>query len=77
MWAAGARGWSLSCRDMDMTDIKANADDFYRNHYVAFKDKQAYWKQVLQEEERRYIEELDEREVNYWKSVQYQDLGYG
>ena len=77
VWAAGARGWSLSCRDMDMTDIKANADDFYRDHYVAFKDKQAYWKQVLQEEERRYIEEIDEREVNYWKSVQYQDLGYG
>ncbi|MGF1909173.1 hypothetical protein L4C38_07020 [Vibrio kasasachensis] len=67
LWAAGARGWSLQCRDMDMSDIKNNADSFYHDEFYRFKDNQAYWKSVL--DDPLQPNEVDDSEVNYWLSL--------
>ncbi|AAW86526.1 hypothetical protein VF_2031 [Aliivibrio fischeri ES114] len=65
MWAAGARGWSMDCRDMDLSELKVEADELYQSDYVRFKDKRAYWQAVLCDS---VPIEPDENEVNYWKS---------
>ncbi|WP_390339456.1 hypothetical protein [Vibrio harveyi] len=66
-WAAGARGWALQCRDIDLSDVKHNADHFYQHLFARFKDNQAYWKAVLSDP--FYPNEMDEAEANYWRSL--------
>ncbi|MGR4016588.1 rolling circle replication-associated protein [Vibrio harveyi] len=66
-WAAGARGWALQCRDIDLSDVKHNADHFYQHSFARFKDNQAYWKAVLSDP--FYPNEMDEAEANYWRSL--------
>ncbi|MFA0604925.1 hypothetical protein [Vibrio amylolyticus] len=63
LWAAGARGWPLHCRDVDMADIKLTADEQYHDHFIQFQDKRSYWKSVL--DENRQVEELGEAELSY------------
>lgn len=67
MWAAGARGWSMTCRDIDCSDLKQEADETYQAQYHHFLERRAYWRSVLDEP---YIpEEPDEDEVSYWQSA--------
>ncbi|MCW4444026.1 hypothetical protein OHV10_07010 [Vibrio splendidus] len=67
MWAAGARGWSMTCRDIDCSDLKQEADETYQAQYHHFLERRAYWRSVLGEP---YIpEEHDEDEVSYWQSA--------
>lgn len=67
MWAAGARGWSMTCRDIDCSDLKQEADETYQAQYHHFLKRRAYWRSVLGEP---YIpEEPDEDEVSYWQSA--------
>jgi ribulose bisphosphate carboxylase small subunit len=67
MWAAGARGWSMTCRDIDCSDLKQEADETYQAQYHHFLERRAYWRSVLGEP---YIpEEPDEDEVSYWQSA--------
>ncbi|MUK91669.1 hypothetical protein GNP80_04330 [Aliivibrio fischeri] len=66
MWAAGARGWGMDCRDMDLSELKNEADGFYHDRFIQFKDKQAYWQAVLNDP--IPIETHDENELSYWKS---------
>ncbi|MEZ8205852.1 hypothetical protein ACED47_17365 [Vibrio splendidus] len=67
MWAAGARGWSMTCRDVDCSDLKQEADEIYQEQYDYFLERRAYWRSVLAEP---YIpEEPDEDEVNEWQSI--------
>ncbi|PTQ05776.1 MULTISPECIES: rolling circle replication-associated protein [Vibrio] len=67
MWAAGARGWSMTCRDVDCSDLKQAADETYQAQYHHFLERRAYWRSVLGEP---YIpEEPDEDEVSYWQSA--------
>lgn len=67
MWAAGARGWSMACRDVDCSDLKQEADETYQAQYHHFLERRAYWRSVLVEP---YIpEEPDEDEVSYWQSA--------
>ncbi|MFA0095638.1 hypothetical protein AB4406_11050 [Vibrio splendidus] len=67
MWAAGARGWSMTCRDIDCSDLKQEADETYQAQYHHFLERRAYWRSVLGEP---YIpEEPDENEVSYWQSA--------
>ncbi len=61
LWAAGARGWSMHCHDVDMTPIKQDAVLFYQPKYEQFRLKQAYWRAVLQDD---YPPEPSEEEKN-------------
>lgn len=70
IWAAGARGWSLSCRDVDMSDLKQYADEQYVKEFNRFQDRRAYWEAVFNDE--RVFEEFDENNFGYWKNVQWQ-----
>lgn len=67
LWAAGARGWGLKCRDTDMSDIKAVADERYQYAFTQFKEKQCYWKAVLNDDIPCF--DQDEREEYYWRTV--------
>ncbi|MUJ36028.1 rolling circle replication-associated protein [Aliivibrio fischeri] len=66
-WAAGARGWSMSCRDVDCSDIKQEANDYYNEHYKRFLEKRAYWSDVLNNSPQ--MKEVSEEEINYWQTV--------
>lgn len=61
-WAAGARGWPMNCRDLDLTDIKTEADVYYQDSYIRFQDKRSYWKAVLLD--RKPIYERDTNEAS-------------
>lgn len=67
LWAAGARGWTLNCRDVDLSDIKQSADYSYQSAYHRFKDSQAYWRSLLNEPVPHF--EIDESEQCYWNGV--------
>ncbi|MCL9775726.1 hypothetical protein [Vibrio methylphosphonaticus] len=64
LWAAGARGWSLKCSDIDMCDIKQDANEFYKKHYIRFKDRQAYWRSLAD----RYTvpDEPEQEQIDKW-----------
>lgn len=49
LWAAGARGWSMECRDLDLSDLKEHADELYYQEFISFQDKRAYWRAVIEE----------------------------
>ncbi|WP_240205664.1 hypothetical protein [Vibrio sp. CyArs1] len=66
-WAAGARGWALKCRNLDLSDVKHSADNFYESSFARFKDNQAYWHSVLHDVVQPI--EVDENEVSYWRSI--------
>ncbi|NOH93060.1 hypothetical protein F0229_10890 [Vibrio sp. AIC-3] len=66
-WAAGARGWSLECRDVDMSDIKQVATSMYAETYKKFVDRQFYWKSVLFDS--IVPLEPDDAEMNYWNNI--------
>ncbi len=66
-WAAGARGWSLNCRDVDLSDIKQSATYYYQTEYHRFKDNQSYWQSLLNEPVPHF--EIDESEHSYWNGV--------
>lgn len=66
-WAAGARGWALQCRDLDLSDVKHSADNFYQHSFARFKDNQAYWHSILHDAVQPI--DIDENEVCYWHSV--------
>ncbi|WED29029.1 hypothetical protein L3V77_24155 [Vibrio sp. DW001] len=70
MWAAGARGWSMECKDIDLSDLKEWADENYHHEFIRFQDKRAYWKAVIEAGPLR--EEPDEDEVLYWRNIQYE-----
>ncbi|WP_256612985.1 rolling circle replication-associated protein [Vibrio ostreae] len=77
LWAAGARGWPMTCRDIDMSDIKHEADSRYEDNFSAFLDNRCYWKAVAGDYSAR--EEPTEGEIAYWKSMEEQyalDVGY-
>lgn len=67
LWAAGSRGWSMECRDIDMSDIKSHADERYQFEYQRFVDKKCYWKSVLSSSVP--IQESSDRERSYWLSI--------
>ncbi|EHZ2779814.1 hypothetical protein K5N60_000277 [Vibrio parahaemolyticus] len=67
LWAAGARGWKLNCRDVDLSDIKQSADYSYQTAYHRFKDSQAYWRSLLNDSVPHF--EIDESEHSYWNGV--------
>ncbi len=46
-WAAGARGWSMECRDLILADLKQEADAYYESSFVCSQERRAYWKAVL------------------------------
>lgn len=72
VWAAGARGWSLACRDVDMSDIKTEADQQYRGAYQRFKDNQCYWRSLIKEPMTPI--EPDDKERDYWQSLVFEYL---
>jgi len=67
LWAAGARGWELQCRNVDMSDIKVIADNRYRSSFTKFKEKQCYWRAVLNDDASYF--DQDEMGENYWRGV--------
>lgn len=67
LWAAGARGWNMACRDIDMSDLKNHADEHYSEQYQRFLDRRAYWKSVLNDSYPDH--NIDENEVNYWQTL--------
>ena len=67
LWAAGARGWPLQCRDTDMSDIRQVALQRYREQYQSFRDKRYYWASVLNDTSGEA--EFNECEQNYWRSL--------
>ncbi|WP_216607782.1 hypothetical protein [Vibrio sp. RE88] len=73
LWAAGARGWPMECRDIEMDDIKSTADTLYFVQHQQFIEKQCYWKSVLLSS--IPIREADERERDYWLNVTAEYLG--
>ncbi|CAH6946993.1 conserved hypothetical protein [Vibrio chagasii] len=70
LWAAGARGWSMECRESDLSDIKQEADKCYRSSFVRHQERRAYWKAVF--EDSRPIRDVDESEVSYWMEARQQ-----
>ncbi|WP_051241275.1 rolling circle replication-associated protein [Vibrio litoralis] len=65
-WAAGARGWGMKCRDMDMADIKQAADQQYQQERNRHIDKQCYWKAVINDSVPIAIDEDEyERQRSY------------
>lgn len=66
-WAAGARGWSMVCRDVDCSDIKQEANDYYSDHYQRFLEKRAYWRDVLNNSPQ--MKEVSEEEISYWQDL--------
>lgn len=74
LWAAGARGWPMHCRDFSCEDIKQEADLLYTDEFIRFKDKQCYWKAVYKEN--RLIENQDEAEISYWHSMREEAMRY-
>ncbi|WP_429768916.1 hypothetical protein [Vibrio kagoshimensis] len=68
LWAAGARGWSMDCRDIDCSDLKKEADEAYQEQFSHFQDRWAYWKSVF--EDSPPIQDVDEDERSYWLGVQ-------
>lgn len=67
LWAAGARGWPMQCRDFSCEDIKQVADVIYADQFTRFQDKRSYWGAVLKEN--RMVEDIDDAEISYWHSV--------
>ncbi|MFA0708283.1 hypothetical protein AB4653_21500, partial [Vibrio sp. 10N.222.48.A3] len=67
-WAAGARGWSMECRDLDLNDIKQEADNLYSNDFIRHQERLAYWKSVF--EDSPPIREVEEGEKSYWMEAQ-------
>ncbi|MBY8161881.1 hypothetical protein KW506_06020 [Vibrio fluvialis] len=74
LWAAGARGWPMHCRDFNCEDIKQEADVMYAKHFCRFKDKRSYWNSVLRDN--RVIEDVDEAEISYWHSMREEARRY-
>lgn len=66
-WAAGARGWGLQCRDIDLSDVKLASDSYYEYEFIKFKDKESYWKSVLGSPPT--TDELEHKMRDYWLSV--------
>ena len=73
LWAAGARGWSMDCRNIDCSDLKKEADEAYQEQFSHFQDRRAYWKTVF--EDSPPIQDVDEDERSYWLGVQEGYLG--
>ncbi len=73
LWAAGARGWSMDCRDIDCSDLKKEANEAYQEQFSHFQDRRAYWKSVF--EDSPPIQDVDEDERSYWLGVQEGYLG--
>ncbi|WP_254865802.1 rolling circle replication-associated protein [Vibrio parahaemolyticus] len=67
LWAAGARGWTLNCRDVDLSDIKQSADYSYQTAYHRFKDNQSYWHSLLNDSVPHFV--IDESDHDYWRSI--------
>ncbi|HCG8288415.1 TPA: hypothetical protein NJ528_002492 [Vibrio parahaemolyticus] len=67
VWAAGARGWSLECRNIDMSDIKNSSDKYYKEAYIRFRNKSLYWKHVLCSS--GPINDICEHERGYWLGI--------
>lgn len=67
-WAAGARGWSMECRDLNLNDIKQEADNLYSNDFIRHQERLAYWKSVF--EDSPPIREVEEGEKSYWMEAQ-------
>ncbi|EHR0918838.1 hypothetical protein ACWOYR_003847 [Vibrio parahaemolyticus] len=59
-WAAGARGWSMECRDIEMRDLNEKADEHYHNVFSRHQERRAYWKSVI--EDSPSIHDVDESE---------------
>jgi len=68
-WAAGARGWSMQCRDVDLSDIKSEADEQHQGELIRFKERCAYWKSVIEDDDWRE-EDIDEDEIDHWRTIQ-------
>ncbi|MBJ2148964.1 hypothetical protein JC606_21745 [Vibrio sp. IB15] len=71
-WAAGARGWSMECRDLDLADLKQEADTYYESSFVHHQERRAYWKAVF--EDSPPILDVDDDEKSYWMDTQAQYL---
>ncbi|MDD1828585.1 hypothetical protein LRP52_41110 [Photobacterium sp. ZSDE20] len=69
-WAAGARGWSMECRDVDLADLKQEADEYYESSFVYHQERRAYWKAVF--EDSPPILDVDESEQSYWMETHQQ-----
>ncbi|MFA0264562.1 rolling circle replication-associated protein [Vibrio cyclitrophicus] len=67
-WAAGARGWSMECRDLDLADLKQEADEYYESSFVHHQERRAYWKAVF--EDSPPILDVDESDKSYWMQAQ-------
>lgn len=71
-WAAGASGWSMECRDLDLADLKQEADTYYESSFVHHQERRAYWKAVF--EDSPPILDVDDAEKSYWMDTQAQYL---
>ncbi|MFM2599873.1 hypothetical protein [Vibrio fortis] len=69
-WAAGARGWSMECRDIDMRDLKEKADVHYHSVFTRHQERRAYWKAVF--EDSPPILDIDEGEYSFLMETQNQ-----
>ncbi|NOH22357.1 rolling circle replication-associated protein [Vibrio europaeus] len=64
IWAAGARGWPMECRDVDLSEVKRSADMYHQRSFERFKENKAYWHSILNQPAQPV--EVDENEANYW-----------
>lgn len=67
LWATGARGWPLNCRDVDMSDIRHHARSVYECSYQRFLNRQSYWRAVLNDP--LIPIEPDDSELSYWNNL--------
>ncbi|WP_430520193.1 hypothetical protein, partial [Aliivibrio sp.] len=66
-WAAGARGWSMDCRDGDLSEIKNNADVAYKTQYQQHLERRSYWASVFNDD--APMPEVDSLEIDYYQSL--------
>jgi hypothetical protein len=78
-WAAGARNWSMKCADIDMSDIKKNADIYHKDDYQRFLETRADWQSQLNQhlpdfdvEQYNIMQSIDRETVNHYEQYNFQ-----
>ncbi len=62
----------MECRDVNLTDLKQAADEYYERSFIHHQERRAYWKAVF--EDSPPILDVDDDEKSYWMNVQAQYL---
>lgn len=71
LWATGARGWSMTSNDLELSDIRDYAKSKHQDDLIRFQEKQADWRSLLASANDMNLKSDDE--VELLRSIHWRD----